>query len=170
MCIKEELPRNIPLAQARYKPVADKIKIKDSTGKNMDWVESVVKQERPDILILDMGDKFATPTTDRPDITLRIAAIHARNIAKEYDCAVFWMSQLSAEAQDRTAPNMSMLEGSKTGKAAEADLMILIGMSAEIEGEEQNNTRYINIAKNKLTGWHGKITAMLDVKRGIYKR
>ena len=171
MCIKEEIPRNIPLAKTRYKPVADKIKIKDSTGKDMSWVESVVKQERPDILILDMGDKFAQPNSnERPDITLRIAAIHARNIAKEYNCAVFWMSQLSAEAQDKTSPNMSMLEGSKTGKAAEADLMILIGMAAEVEGEEANGMRYINVAKNKLTGWHGKIPAMLDVKRGIYKR
>ena len=170
MCIKDEIPRNIPLAKTRYKPVADKIKIKESGGKNMAWVESVVKQEKPDILILDMGDKFAEQRSDRTDITLRAAAIHARNIAKEYNCAVFWMSQLSAEAQDKTTPNMSMLEGSKTGKAAEADLMILIGMSAEVEGEEANNMRYINVAKNKLTGWHGKIPAMLDVKRGIYKR
>ena len=171
MCIKEELPNNIALARSRYKPVADKINIKDSTGKDMAWVESVVKQERPDIVVLDMGDKFAPPNSnDRPDITLRIAAIHARNIAKEYNCAVFWMSQLSAEAQDKTTPNMSMLEGSKTGKAAEADLMILIGMSAEVEGEENNGMRYINVAKNKLTGWHGKISAMLDVKRGIYRR
>tara|TARA_R100000734_G_scaffold4872_1_gene4320 strand:+ start:28 stop:1254 length:1227 start_codon:yes stop_codon:yes gene_type:complete len=171
MCIKEELPNNIALARSRYKPVADKINIKDSTGKDMAWVESVVKQERPDIVVLDMGDKFAPPNSnDRPDITLRIAAIHARNIAKEYNCAVFWMSQLSAEAQDKTAPNMSMLEGSKTGKAAEADLMILIGMSAEVEGEENNGMRYINIAKNKLSGWHGRIPALLDVKRGIYRR
>tara|TARA_B100000212_G_C27329347_1_gene513837 strand:- start:56 stop:1282 length:1227 start_codon:yes stop_codon:yes gene_type:complete len=171
MCIKEELPNNIALARSRYKPVADKINIKDSTGKDMSWVESVVKQERPDIVILDMGDKFAPPNSnDRPDITLRIAAIHARNIAKEYNCAVFWMSQLSAEAQDKTTPNMSMLEGSKTGKAAEADLMILIGMAAEVEGEENNGIRYINVAKNKLTGWHGRINAMLDVKRGIYTR
>jgi len=170
MCIKEEIPRNIPLAKTRYKPVDAMIKIKESGGKNMDWVESVVKQERPDILILDMGDKFAEQRSDRTDITLRAAAIHARNIAKEYNCAVFWMSQLSAEAQDKTSPNMSMLEGSKTGKAAEADLMILIGMAAEVEGEEANGMRYINVAKNKLTGWHGKIPAMLDVKRGIYKR
>jgi len=169
MCVKEELPNNIALARSRYKPVADKIKIKESGGKNMDWVESVVKHERPDIVILDMGDKFAEQRSDRTDITLRAAAIHARNIAKQYDCAVFWMSQLSAEAQDRTAPNMSMLEGSKTGKAAEADLMLLIGMSAEVEGED-NNMRYINVAKNKLSGWHGKIPALLDVKRGIYRR
>ena len=169
MCVKEELPNNIALARSRYKPVADKIKIKESGGKNMDWVESVVKHERPDIVILDMGDKFAEQRSDRTDITLRAAAIHARNIAKQYDCAVFWMSQLSAEAQDRTAPNMSMLEGSKTGKAAEADLMLLIGMSAEVEGED-NNIRYINVAKNKLSGWHGKIPALLDVKRGIYRR
>ena len=168
MCIKEELPRNIPLAKARYKPVADKINIKDSTGKNMDWVESVVKYERPDIVILDMGDKFSEIKSERTDITLKAAAIHARNISKQYDCAVVWMSQLSAEAEGRADLNQAMMEGSKTGKAAEADLMILIGKTQQAEGEEEDPIRYLNIAKNKLNGFQGKITCQLDGSRSLY--
>ena len=163
-----EVRGNKALANKRYHPVSENIQFKDSTGKGMDWVESVVKYERPDILILDMGDKFADIRSERSDITLKAAAIHARNIAKQYDCSVIWMSQLSAEAEGRADMNQAMMEGSKTGKAAEADLMVLIGKTQQAEGEEDDPIRYLNIAKNKLNGFQGKITCVLDGSRSVY--
>jgi len=163
-----EVRTNKALASKRYHPVSENIQFKDSTGKGMDWVESVVKYEKPDIVILDMGDKFADIKSERSDITLKAAAIHARNIAKQYDCAVVWMSQLSAEAEGRADLNQAMMEGSKTGKAAEADLMVLIGKTQQAEGEEEDPVRYLNIAKNKLNGYQGKITCVLDGSRSVY--
>ena len=164
----KEVHTNKALAAKRYNSIKDKVQFKDSTGKGMDWVESVVKYERPDIVILDMGDKFADIRTERTDITLKAAAIHARNIAKQYDCAVVWMSQLSAEAEGRADLNQAMMEGSKTGKAAEADLMLLIGKTQQAEGEEEDPIRYLNIAKNKLNGFQGKIACQLDGSRSLY--
>jgi RecA-family ATPase len=114
---------------------------------------------------MDMGDKFAVRTGDKSDVYLKDAAIYARNIAKQHNCAILWMSQLSAEAEGKAQSlNQSMLEGSKTGKAAEADLMILIGKTAPVEGqEEESPVRYLVIAKNKLTGgWHGSMNVVLD--------
>ena len=167
MTIKE-VRINKALAASRYNSIKENIQFKDSTGKGMDWVESVVKYERPDIVILDMGDKFADIRSERSDITLKAAAIHARNIAKQYDCAVVWMSQLSAEAEGRADLNQAMMEGSKTGKAAEADLMVLIGKTQQAEGEDEDPIRYLNIAKNKLNGYQGKITCQLDGSRSLY--
>ena len=167
MTIKE-VHTNKALAAKRYNSINKNIQFKDSTGKGMDWVESVVKFEKPDIVILDMGDKFADIRSERSDITLKAAAIHARNIAKQYDCAVVWMSQLSAEAEGRADLNQAMMEGSKTGKAAEADLMVLIGKTQQAEGEEEDPIRYLNIAKNKLNGFQGKITCQLDGPRSLY--
>jgi len=167
MTIKE-VHINKALAAKRYNSINKNIQFKDSTGKGMDWVESVVKFEKPDIVILDMGDKFADIRSERSDITLKAAAIHARNIAKQYDCAVVWMSQLSAEAEGRSDLNQAMMEGSKTGKAAEADLMILIGKTQQVEGEDEDPLRYLNIAKNKLNGYQGKITCQLDGPRSLY--
>ena len=90
-------------------------------------------------------------------------------LAKKYNCAIIWMSQLSAEAEGKINVNQSMLEGSKTGKAAEADLMLLISKNPEIEGQDSNDPqRHIRLAKNKLTGWHGTVHVALDVERGIY--
>ena len=166
----KEVKENKALAASRYNTVHKNIKNKDSMGKDLSWVEAIVKQERPNIVILDMGDKFAQKTSDKSDVYLKDAAIHARNIAKQYDCAVIWMSQLSAEAEGRVRVDQSMLEGSRTGKAAEADLMILLARNPVTdESEEEDTQRHLVVAKNKLTGgWHGTIHCNLDGERSQY--
>ena len=167
----DEVKANVALARSRYEPVKANIRIKDSTNKDMQWVESLVKQERPDILILDMGDKFASKTSDKSDVYLKDAAIYARNIAKQYNCCVVWMSQLSAVAEGKVYVDQSMMEGSKTGKAAEADLMVLISKNPIVEGADEEDTqRHLNIAKNKLKGgWHGVVHCELDGARSLYQ-
>mgnify|MGYP003626607133 FL=1 len=166
----EEVKGNYALAASRYKPVYDNIKIKDSTGKDMNWVEALVKAYKPDILVLDMGDKFASKGSSESHVYLKEAAIHARNIAKQYDCAILWMSQLSADAEGKVFVDQSMMEGSKTGKAAESDLMLLLSKNPQVEGQEEQDTqRHINVAKNKLKGgWHGVIHCELDGSRSRY--
>ena len=166
----DEVKGNYALAATRYKPVHDNIKIKDSTGKDMRWVEAVVKAYQPDILVLDMGDKCASKGSADSHVYLKDAAIHARNIAKQYDCAIIWMSQLSADAEGKVYVDQSMMEGSKTGKAAECDLMILISKNPQVEGQdEQDSQRHLNIAKNKLRGgWHGVVHCELDGDRSRY--
>tara|TARA_R100000664_G_C2754322_1_gene141909 strand:- start:961 stop:2184 length:1224 start_codon:yes stop_codon:yes gene_type:complete len=166
----DEVRQNVTLASARYKPVRENIYVKDTTGKDMAWVESAVKAMNPDIVVLDMGDKFAPRTGERSDIYLKEAAIHARNIAKQYNCAILWMSQLSAEAEGKIMVDQSMLEGSKTGKASEADLMLLISKNPTVEGQEDEDTeRHVVIAKNKLKGgWHGVVTVQLDGERARF--
>jgi len=167
----EEVKGNYALAASRYEPVRENIKLYDSTGKDMAWVEAIIKAYQPDIVILDMGDKFSSKTSDKSDVYLKEAAIHARNIAKQHDCAVIWMSQLSAVAEGKVYVDQSMMEGSKTGKAAEADLMILISKNPQVEGaDEQDTQRHLNIAKNKLKGgWHGVVHCELDGERSQYQ-
>ena len=166
-----EVRDNMSKAQALYAPVMNNIKIKEAGGRDMAWVESVCKSYQPDILVLDMGDKFGVQGSfARQDEALKACAIYARQIAKTYDCAVFYMSQLSAEAEGRAQLNQSMMEGSRTGKAAEADLMILIGKSPTVEGQEEDSPlRHINIVKNKLNGWHGMVNCELDYLTARYE-
>ncbi len=166
----EEVKGNYALAASRYEPVRENIKLYDSTGKDMTWVEAIIKAYQPDIVVLDMGDKFSSKTSDKSDVYLKEAAIHARNIAKQYNCAIIWMSQLSAVAEGKVYVDQSMMEGSKTGKAAEADLMVLISKNPQVEGaEEQDTQRHLNIAKNKLKGgWHGVVHCELDGERSQY--
>ena len=163
--------RNDPKkAQELYSKVKDNIKIKDSSMRDMNWVESVVKSYKPDVVVLDMGDKFATTQGyARADEALKACAVHARQIAKQYDCAMLYMSQLSAEAEGKIILNQSMMEGSRTGKAAEADLMILIAKNPPVEGQDgEDAQRHLNIVKNKLSGWHGNVHCELDYKTARY--
>ena len=166
----QEVKNNPVQAQTRYKPVFDNIKIRDASNRDMAWVESVCKAYKPDILVLDMGDKFArTSGFSRPDEALKANAIHARQIAKTYECAVFYMSQLSAEAEGKIVLNQAMMEGSRTGKAAEADLMVLIAKNPQVEGQDEEDVqRHLNIVKNKLSGWHGTVHCELDYKTARY--
>lgn len=166
----EQINKDPAKAHTIYNNIRNNIKMYDASGKDMAWVESVAKTYRPDILILDMGDKFARMGGySRQDEALKANVIYAREIGKQYNCAVFYMSQLSAEAEGKTILNQSMMEGSKTGKAAEADLMILIAANPLVEGQnQQDSQRHLNVVKNKLTGWHGRLHCNLDAQYGRY--
>jgi len=165
-----QVKENPSQAQELYSKIRDNIRIKDSTMYDMNWVESAVKSAKPDIVVLDMGDKFATyQGFARADEALKACAIHARQIAKQYECAVLYMSQLSAEAEGKIVLNQSMMEGSRTGKAAEADLMILIAKNPQVEGQEEEDAqRHLNVVKNKLSGWHGSVHCELDYRLARY--
>jgi len=167
----QEIKNNPSKARDIYAPVKERIKIKDATGRDMSWVESICKSYKPDIVILDMGDKFArTAGFARADEALKANAIHARQIAKQHECAVFYMSQLSADAEGKVLLNQSMMEGSRTGKAAEADLMVLIAKNPVVDGQDEEDTqRHLNVVKNKLTGWHGVVHCELEYKTARYE-
>jgi len=166
----QEVKDNPARARDAYSVVADNIKIKDASDRDMSWVESVCKSYKPDIVILDMGDKFArTGGFSRPDEALKANAIYARQIAKSHNCALFYMSQLSADAEGKVLLNQSMMEGSRTGKAAEADLMVLIAKNPVVDGQEEEDTqRHLNVVKNKLSGWHGVVHCDLEYKTARY--
>lgn len=166
----KQIKENPSKARDLYAPVKERIKIKDATGRDMAWVESICKSYKPDIVLLDMGDKFAkTGGFARTDEALKANAVHARMIAKQHDCAVFYMSQLSADAEGKVLLNQSMMEGSRTGKAAEADLMVLIAKNPVVDGQEEEDTqRHLNVVKNKLSGWHGVVHCELEYQTARY--
>jgi len=165
-----QIKENPAKARDMYAPVKERIKIKDATGRDMSWVESICKSYKPDIVLLDMGDKFAkTGGFARTDEALKANAVHARMIAKQHECAVFYMSQLSADAEGKVLLNQSMMEGSRTGKAAEADLMVLIAKNPVVDGQDEEDTqRHLNVVKNKLSGWHGVVHCELEYQTARY--
>jgi len=165
-----QIRKNEAEANRRWSKVRDNVHFRDATGKDLNWVEGICKTYQPDILILDMGDKFVDPykTFAREDQALKHNAIHARQIAKIYEGSVFYMSQLSAEAEGKVILNQSMMEGSKTGKAAEADLMLLVARNPVEMVEEEDPQRHITFAKNKINGWHGVVHCELDAQTARY--
>jgi replicative DNA helicase len=104
--------------------------------------------------------KNISGTFARTDEKLRAIYTSAREIAKRRECVVIAISQASADADNKNHISFSMMENSKTGKAAEADLIIGIGGNTSVD--PTNNMRVLNVSKNKITGWHGEPSCLLD--------
>ena len=86
----------------------------------------------------------------------------SRELAKRNKVAVWAVSQASYEAHGREIIDYSMLDGSKTGKAGEADIIIGIGVS------EHEDFRTLKFSKNKINGYHGSIVLRRDGDRDIF--
>jgi hypothetical protein len=141
--------------------------VMDSVGTSMDELNDYAQLNEPDVMFCDQLDKFrVSGEFNRGDERLKETYVLAREIAKRNKLLVWSVSQASYEAHDRQFIDYSMLDGSRTGKAGEADIIIGIGKTGT--SEEENTVRHICISKNKLNGWHGMITCHIDIYRGVY--
>ena len=121
-----------------------------------------------DIIVIDQLDKInVTGTYARTDEKLRQIYTSVREIAKRRDCAVIAISQASADAHGKTRISFDMMENSKTGKAAEADLIIGIGKHGTLDSLD--TTRVMCISKNKISGYHGEITCNIEPQLSRYR-
>jgi replicative DNA helicase len=103
----------------------------------------------------------------RTDEKLRAVYTGAREIAKRHECCVIAISQASADAHGKTRISFDMMENSKTGKAAEADLIIGIGKHGTLDSLD--TTRVMCISKNKISGYHGEITCNIEPQLSRYR-
>jgi len=116
-------------------------------------LDRYVEKVKPDIVIIDQLDKiFIRGEFARKDESLSALYEAARGIAKRNECAVFAITQASVLAEDKSNLAFSMMANSRTGKAAEADVVIGIGTTTA-----NATTRILNISKNKITGKHHAI-------------
>jgi replicative DNA helicase len=158
---KEQIIDNINLAKNDWANIKDNIKMIDTVDWSMDDIDSHCEKYKPDIIVIDQLDKVNMKGTyARTDEKLRAIYTSAREIAKRRECVVIAISQASAEAQNRDHISFDMMENSKTGKAAEADL--IIGIGNKFSDDPNNINRILNITKNKITGWHGSPPCLID--------
>ena len=157
-------------AHRLYDPIRDNLKFVDATGKTMRWAEAVIKKHKPEIVVMDIGSKFAEDgASSNNHETLKANAVYARNIGKMYGCLVVYCTQLSAEAEGKIVLSQAMIEGSKTGLAGESDLMILVARNPPMNDQtEDDGMRYLNIVKNKISGVHRIVNCEFDFQTGVY--
>jgi replicative DNA helicase len=133
----------------------------DTVDWSLDDIDSHCEKYKPDIIVIDQLDKVNVKGTfARTDEKLRAVYTGAREIAKRRNCAVIAISQASADAQNRNNISFDMMENSKTGKAAEADLIIGIGSNIAVDPSDRSRT--LNVSKNKITGWHDDPTCVIN--------
>ena len=139
----------------------------DGVGMGVEQIENWVAKNKPDVVFVDQLDKLSVKGAfNRGDERLGRLYTLAREMAKRNNCLVYGVTQCSAEGEGKTKLDYSMMAGSKTDKAAEADLIIGIGKRPQVGEEEMIRT--IGISKNKINGWHGFFGSTLDKYRGMY--
>lgn len=165
---RDEMKAGADALSHRYQTeIAPYLTVMDSVGTSMDELNEYAQLNEPDVMFCDQLDKFrVSGEFNRGDERLKETYVVAREIAKRNKLLVWSVSQASFEAHDRQFIDYAMLDGSRTGKAGEADVIIGIGKTGT--SEEENTTRHICISKNKLNGWHGMFTSHIDVQRGVY--
>ena len=142
-------------AQRIWSNIKDNIFMFDTVDWSMEDIDAHCEKHKPDIIVIDQLDKInVSGTYARTDEKLRQIYTSVREIAKRRDCAVIAISQASADAHNRNSISFDQMENSKTGKAAEADLIIGIGRNANTDLE--NKVRTLCVSKNKINGYHGE--------------
>lgn len=162
-----ELQENIKVANEVYEnEIKNNLFMLEGRGISVREVDKFIEINKPDIVFIDQLDKVNIKGVySRIDEKLRAVYESARAIAKRNSCMVWAVSQASYEAHNRQEIDFSMLENSRTGKAAEADVIIGIGKNF---GGEEDYVRHLCVSKNKLSGWHGTITCRIDIQKARY--
>ena len=163
---RDEIQENIDVATEKWAEIRQNIKLFDTVDWTIDDIDSHLATHKPDILIIDQLDKVNIGGNfARNDEKLRAIYTGARELAKRRNCSVIAISQASADAHNKLELSFDMMENSKTGKAAEADVIIGVGKRNDL-GEASE--RSLCISKNKITGWHGTIHCNIDDRLSRY--
>ena len=166
---REQIAEDPDLAMSMYTGVRDNLIMHDAQEWDLDKINAYCERVQPNVLILDQADKIQiTGNYNASHERIRELYRSIRELAKRHDCAVIAVSQASAEAEGKLRIDFSMLEGSKTGKAAEIDVCLGIGKPSGGNDDEPNTTRQLYISKNKLSGFHGSVICEIQPEVSRY--
>lgn len=158
---KEDITTNPEIAREKFKAIADNLTVINTQNWSMSQLDSYMEKLHPDVLITDQLDKFDVEGSFEGHQKLREIYIQGRSIASRRHLAHIAISQASVEAEDKTILLPSMMEGSKTGKYAEGDIIIGIGKYPDEPDGTPNGMRFLTVGKNKINGYHGTTAAKI---------
>ena len=128
----------------------DRLRIYDIHGKDYMYLERIMENDKPAVVIFDMLDNvkgfYGSRGQDRKDQQLEALYQWARECAVKYDFLSIPTSQISVEGADMQWVPESCLKDSKTGKQGACDAIITIG-SVSTEGFDKS--RFIYVPKTK---------------------
>ena len=164
---RDEIKENTSQASELWSQINTNIKLLDTVDWNLDDVNKYLETYKTDILIIDQLDKVnVSGTFARTDEKLRAIYTGARELAKRHNICVIALSPASADGHNKLNLSFDMMENSKTGKAAEADL--IIGIGKRETGNPNEPMRQLNISKNKINGVHAEVNAFINPELSRY--
>ena len=124
------------------------LKIYDSASINKRQIEHICRELQPACIVIDQIDKIKGFNGDRKDLVLTAIYEWARELAKTY-CPVIGICQADVSGEGKKWLTMENVAESKTGKQGEADFILGIGKTHDLNLEF---LRYLHLSKNKLSG------------------
>lgn len=167
---KEEIEADKQKARDLFNKIRGNLTFVDDVTMTLGRLDTYCRRFKPDVLVVDQLDRVtASGAFESSHERLGEVYSKAREIAKIHDCLLIGVSQASAEAQGKSKVHYSMSEGSKTSKAATADVVLGIGKTDEEGNEgEENTIRTLMFSKNKVNGYHGCIHCRIIPKLSRY--
>ena len=150
---------------------SETIKIFDIHGRDNNFLERIISEYNPIVVIWDMLDNVrGFNNTKRDDQRLEQLYQWSRECSVIYDFLSIATSQISADGDNTRFISDSLLNGSKTGKPAACDAIITIGAIDKVGFER---SRFINIPKTKFSPKQGydsfcKTEVVFDGERSAY--
>lgn len=142
--------------------VAGRLVMVDNAGITRTEIEQLCKRYKPVLKVQDQTSKIKGFDADREDLKLGKAFQWSRELAKDY-CPVIGVHQADGNAENTKWLTMEHVANVKTAAQAEADWILGIG---KVHAEGAQNTRYLNISKNKLSGDDDHIS---DLRHGRFE-
>lgn len=121
-------------------------------------IHRLIEKYDPQVLVLDQLRNLDVAVDSRTQ-ALERAATEARNTAKRFNLLVVSVTQAADSASGRAVLSRGDVDSSNVGIPGQADLMIGIGATEEMEAK---GFRAITPVKNKLSGRHETLTVTFD--------
>lgn len=123
-----------------------------------DKIDELAESTQAQVVILDQLRNIDMDSESRTQ-ALEKAATEARNLARRRNIPVVSVTQAGDSASGRAVLDRGDIDSSNIGIPGQADLMLGIGATAEME---QQNMRTLSFPKNKLSGKHTPISVLID--------
>jgi hypothetical protein len=146
----DPLTRNAEIEAALGGKFFDKFCFHDAKHMRTTDVERKLNNCDPGLIVLDQLwkiDGFPDAAGETDKLTKLFG--WARWLAEQHKCPVLVVHQASSDAHGQAYIEMNQMYGSKTGAQGEADA--LIGIGRVLDDSVSNDTRFLNISKNKMT-------------------
>lgn len=118
---------------------------------SLSQLESSIEKYQPDIVVVDQLRNLKVKADNRVN-QLEYAATGVRNLGKAADVLMVSVTQAGDSADGKAVLEMGDVDFSNTGIPAQADLMLGVGVTPELEAE---GLRVFSMPKNKISGDHG---------------
>lgn len=121
-------------------------------------VEAFVEKFKPQWFVMDQLRNLNVKEANKV-LQLEYATTAMRTIAKKYNCVGVSTTQAGDSAEGKAVLDMGDVDFSNTGVAAQADVLLGMGASAD---QYKRNQRTIHLSKNKITGDHATFTVEIQ--------